>query len=177
VILKPLDEISYALEHNKYFMVTNYQLLDWEASEAACEGCGISPSFRYGKLTLASSIMGFKKSLKIQQVLKDALSLAQIEKYIAATEPTHRHDQALISLLMYKHFGDVNIANGSVYAGWQSPTQIVGQKVWVHRRGLSEKSASFLAAHISSPLVKEKKTARRLGLLAISTFCLDISCE
>lgn len=149
VVLKPPDEIFDALEHQGYFLVTNYQLLDWEASEAACEGCGVPPEFRLGKLTLPGTMMGFRKEGTVREVLKEALSVALAEKNIAATEPTHRHDQAIISLLMYKHFGRVVIADGRVYLGWESPNQVPGQKIWVHRRRLLAGDQAHFTAHIS----------------------------
>jgi len=151
VLLKPLDEVFEALEHQGYFLVPNYQLLDWEASEAACEGSGVSAEFRNGKSTLAGGLMGFRKRGKALRVIEEALSAALVEKHIAATEPTHRHDQALISLLMYKHFEQVVMADGIIYNGWRSPNQSPGQKLWVHRRRMLAEDKAFFASHISAP--------------------------
>ena len=151
VVLKPLEEVFDALEHQGYFLVPNYQLLDWEASEAACEGCGVSADFRLGKFTLPAGLMGFRKSGKVKLVLEEALSVALVEKHIAATDPTHRHEQAIISLLMYKHFGRVTPADGIIYLGWRSPVQAHGQKIWAHRRSMLAEDKAFFASHISTP--------------------------
>jgi hypothetical protein len=148
VVLAPLHEIFMAVETMGYFMVANYQLLDWEASEAACEGCGVAYEFRLGKPTLAGGLMGFRKSGKSQTVLSDALQVAMTERHMAATDTVHRHDQAVISLLMYRHFGDVQISDGLYYLGWRSPRQVPGQKVWVHRRAIQPADRAHFAAHI-----------------------------
>jgi hypothetical protein len=135
-VLAPVDEIFAAIDHQGYFVVPNYQLLDWEASLAACEGCGVAPEFRLGKLTLAGGLLGFRKTGAIGTVVETALAVAKVERHIAATTPRHRHEQALISLLLYKQVGAVVAADGVVYLGWVSPEQTPGQKLWVHRRGL-----------------------------------------
>ena len=151
VVLQTLDEIFDTLEHQGYFLSTNYELLDWEASEAACEGCGVPTVFRKGKLVLPAGLMGFRKAGKILNLLEEALSIALTEKYIAATNVAHRYEQAIISLLMYKFFHRVNIFDGIVYLGGKSPQQIPGQKVWVHRRGICERDIEHFTAHISTP--------------------------
>jgi hypothetical protein len=63
----------------------------------------------------------------------------------------HRHDQAIISLLIYKYFGEVVMSDGIVYCGWLSPGQTPGQKVWVHRREILPKDQAHLARYISIP--------------------------
>lgn len=148
VVLCPLDEVFEAIRCQGYFVVTNYELLDWEASEAACKGCGLSPEFRHGKLTLPACILGFRKTDQIQEILREALSVGQTEQNIAATAPTHRWEQAIISLLMYKHLGNVVISDGIVYAGWPSPHQTPGQKVWLHRCTLRKHDQTHFSNHI-----------------------------
>ena len=101
VVLKPVDEIFAALEERGYFLVPNGHLLDWEASEAACKGCGVTAEFRIGKPTLAGSLMAFRKTGKVLALLEEALAAALIEENIAATDVRHRHDQSIISLLAY----------------------------------------------------------------------------
>jgi hypothetical protein len=150
VVLSPLDEIFDAIERQGFFLVTNYQLLDWEASLEACVGCGVQPEFRLNKLTLAGGLMGFRKEGTQLQVLNEALSAALLEKTIAATNRRHRHDQAVISLLMYRHFGRVPISDGVVYLGCESPRQVPGQKVWVHRGNIAKRDAEHFAEHITT---------------------------
>jgi hypothetical protein len=148
VVLQPIEEIFDALSTQGYFLTTNYELLDWEASESACKGCGVSPDFRLGKLTLPAGLMGFRKDGKILAVLQEALNAALVENYIAATQPSHRWEQAIISLLMYKHFNHVVIADSSVYLETRSPQQVHGQKVWVHRRRLNPEDSVHFHTHI-----------------------------
>ncbi len=148
-VMQPLDDIFAAIHNLGYFMAPNYHLLDWEASEAACRGCGVDPAFRLGKLTLAGGLMGFQKSGLAGQVLQEALAAALVEQNIQATDPRHRHDQAIISLLMYKHFENIVLADNQIYLGDRSPEQVPGQKIWVHRRGMLVQDLEFYRHYIS----------------------------
>jgi len=150
VVLQPIGEVFDAIDRLGYFVVPTYHLLTENASVNACRGCGVEPSFRNGRMTLAGTVIGFKKQGLIRDILKEALSIAEVEEYIASVEKTHRHDQMIISLLLHKHLGKVIMSDGIVYCGWESPRQAPGQKVWVHRRALMEKDRAYLAARISS---------------------------
>lgn len=151
VVLKPLDDVFYAIDNLGYFVVPTYHPLTENASEAACRGCGVDASFREGKVTLAGGFIGFKKEGQIQQVLEEVLSIALKEECIAATERMHRHDQAIISLLLYKQFGDVTMADGPVYLGWLSPHQVPSQKIWAHRRTILPGDQAYFASRITVP--------------------------
>jgi hypothetical protein len=151
VVLRPVDEILDAVHTQGYFLTTHHELLDWEASDAACEGCGVPSTFRRGKLTLPATLMGFRKAGKTLRILEEALEVGFIEKNIAPTKRTHRFEQAIISLLVYKHLGRVVIADSAVYSGALSPEQIPGQKIWVHRRRILRKDIEHFASHIASP--------------------------
>jgi hypothetical protein len=109
----------------------------------------VDPAFRLSKPTLAGTLMGFLKSGKALQVLQEALAVALVEEHIQATHPRHRHDQAIISLLMYKHFGSVVLADDQIYLGDRSPEQVPGQKIWVHRRGMLAQDLEFYRNYIS----------------------------
>jgi hypothetical protein len=150
-VMQPLDEAFTAIQALGYFLVPNYHLLNWEASEAACRGCGVDPAFRLGKPTLAGGLMGFQKSGLAGQVLLEALVAALVEQNIQATDYRHRHDQAIFSLLMYKHFGKVVMADNQTYLGDRSPEQVPGQKIWVHRRGMLVQDLEFYRNFISQP--------------------------
>jgi hypothetical protein len=150
VVLQSLDEILAMVNSHGYFLSTHYESLEWEASEEACRGCGVATTFRENKLTLPATLMGFRKQGKILQVLEEALSVALEEKNIAATGVAHRFEQAIISLLMYKHLGSVIIADGTVYLGALSPKQTPGQKAWVHRRRILMRDIEHFATHITA---------------------------
>jgi hypothetical protein len=149
VVLRPLDEVVDALDAGEVFVTTNHELLDWEASESACRGCGVPPDQRLGKMTLAGGLMGFNKRGRVPPLLDEALRVAMHEEHIAATEVTHRHDQAILSLLVYKHLGDVVVADSATYLGSLSPTQVPGQKIWVHRRAIRPQDAAHFAAALA----------------------------
>ena len=149
VVLQPLGEVFDAIDRLGYFVVPTYHLLTENASLNACRGCGVEPSFRNGKMTMAGTFIGFKKQGLIGDILKKALSVAMVEEHIASVEKNHRHDQMIISLLLYKHLGQVVMSDGIAYCGWLSPRQAPGQKVWVHRRALLEKDQAYLASRIS----------------------------
>lgn len=149
LILQPLNEIFKILDYQGYFAATNYELLDWEASILACRGCGVTNEFKNGKSTLAAGLMGFKRYGTIQNILEESLRIALIEKNIERQKITNRHDQAILSLLMYKYIQNVNIADSLIYLGEISPNQIPGQKIWTHRRSILEKDVEYLTNHIS----------------------------
>jgi len=148
VVLKPLGDVFRAIKNIGYFVVPTYHPLTENASEAACQGCGVDVDFRDAKVTLAGGFIGFRKEGQILEILEEALSIALIEDNIASTERMHRHDQAIISLLLYKRFGDVMMADGPVYLGWLSPKQVPGQKVWVHRRSILPVDQAYFMLHI-----------------------------
>lgn len=152
VVLKPLDELFVTLDKIGYFVIPTYHPLTENASLQSCECCGVSPDFMDGKMTIAGGIIGFNKNEDtITKILNKALSVAYNENCIKATKPLHRHDQAIISLLMYKYIGSLILSDGFVYGGWLSPNQTPGQKIWVHRRTINEKDLNHFVAHISTP--------------------------
>lgn len=150
VVLQPLDELFEAIARLSYFVVPTYHLLTENASINACRGCGVEPSFREGKITLAGGFIGFRREGRMNEILGEALSIAKVEKFIASSEKMHRHDQMIISLLLYKHLGNVLMSDGMIYCGWLSPQQVPGQKVWVHRRGLAASDQAYYTSRISS---------------------------
>jgi hypothetical protein len=165
VVLKPMDEVFEAIERMGYFVVPTYHPLTENASEAACAGCGVSPDFRKGKMTLAGTLIGFQKDGKYSGILHEALSVALVEGQIAATDKMHRHDQAIMSLLLYRTLGEVVMSDGVVYCGWLSPLQTPEQKVWVHRRMLLPEDQKHFEAHISrsgaSHMPRDARAVRR----------------
>ena len=154
VVLKPLDDVFYAIDKLGYFVVPTYHPLTENASENACRGCGVDASFRDGKITLAATFIGFKKEGQIQQILEEALSIALTEEYIASTERMHRHDQAIISLLLYKKLKSVLMSDGVVYCSCvplSNSHESPGQKLWVHRRSILSGDQDYFASHITAP--------------------------
>jgi len=152
VVMRPLDELFVTLDQVGYFVIPTYHSLTENASLQSCECCGVTSDFRNGKMTLAGGIIGFNKQQDIiAKILKEALFVAQNEKCIKATEPLHRHDQAIISLLFYKYLDSLIVLDGIMYGGWISPKQTPGQKIWVHRSGIRKDDENHFIAHISTP--------------------------
>jgi hypothetical protein len=150
-ILQPLFEVFDALDERGYFLVENGQLLDYEASEAACRGCRVQREAVRGKPTLAGGFMGYRKTGLVMRILEEALSVAMLEEHIAANDYRHRHDQAIISLLFYKYIPDVVTPEARPYLNGCPPGQATGQKVWLHRRQMSSADTSHFASHLTGP--------------------------
>jgi hypothetical protein len=151
VVLQPLDEVFETIDKAGYFVATDGGNLMDNASAIMCQGCGLEPSFRKDKATLYGGILGFRKQGIIKTIVAEALQVAWTEEHIAATEPLHRHDQALVSLLFYKHLETFQLADVKVYLEWQSPRESPHQKVWIHRRAISAHDAAHFAKHIETP--------------------------
>jgi hypothetical protein len=172
VVLKPLDEVFHAISNIGYFVVPTYHPLVENASESACKGCGVDTGFRDGKVTLAGGFIGFKKEGKILQILEEALSVALIEEYIAATERMHRHDQAIISLLFYRELENVLMADGVIYCSCypinDSPRSS-SRAAWVHRRSMLPEDQAYFASRIveTGPpyMPQDPKTVKRFRIL------------
>lgn len=152
VVLSPLVEVFPHIENNGYLVVPNYRLLVEEASEEACVGVGVAPSFRDGKTTLAGNFIGFDKTNElIASILDKAMELALVEKNVKATDPKHRHDQALISLLIYKNIQSPLMLDGNIYLGGPSPILVPGQKVWACRRGMNAQDIENFSNYFLEP--------------------------
>ncbi len=136
-----LDNLNFIVEEinsKGYFVVPNFQFLDWEASEMACIGCDLDYSFRIGRPSISANIFGVKNRGRQNVILCSALNIAQNEDFIRSYDKHNRHDQAILSLLFYKHIPNILFNDGKVFAGWVSPNMVVGQKVWAHRRQINE---------------------------------------
>jgi hypothetical protein len=124
VVLKPLDDVFYAIDNLGYFVVPTYHPL--------------------------------------------TLCIALTEVCIASTEKMHRHDQAIISLLLYKKLKSVLMSDGVVYCSCvplSNSHESPGQKVWVHRRAILPEDQSYFASRISLPgssyMPKDPKMGRQ----------------
>lgn len=148
--LRPLDEAFEAVAARGHFLVGNGELLEWEASFAACRGCGLPPEFRRGKPALAGALVGVDKTGRQRQVLDEALAAALVEEQIAASEVTHRIEQALLALLFHKHASPLILVEPDPYLLRGSPTEVPGQKTWLHGGWLRREDVNHLGAHLSS---------------------------
>jgi hypothetical protein len=150
-ILQPLDEVFSVIAQQGYFVVPNGWPLSREASEAHCRACGVAPEFRDGRQTFTAAFVGFCTDGWMCTLLDEALRVALVEEYIAATTPDHRWEQALFSLLLYRYLAQVSCADPGLYHAEQSPRQTPQPKVWLHRRAICSRDRAHFAAHISTP--------------------------
>lgn len=150
VVMQALDEVCHEIRRNGYFATTNDERLDAEASPEAWEGCSMPGEFRPGKLAVATALVGFRKAGTVRAVLAEALEVARVERYIAARSIFYRPDQTILSLLLYKHLGNIALSDSSLYACTLSPSQTPGQKVWVHRDKLLKADADYLRTQLST---------------------------
>jgi len=147
-VLAPLDEVFEAIERLGYFAVpTDYELTE-HAHLDACRGCGIPPEFRKGRMALAAALVGMDKSGPMGALVSEALRIAHEERCIASTEDIFNTDQGIYSLLMYKYFKSVVIADGEIYLGGLSPRQTACQKVWHHRRRMVREDLDYYSRYI-----------------------------
>jgi hypothetical protein len=133
VVLDSLEEVFEGIEKLGYFAIPNYRSLAVEASAAAIKGCGLPTNFSHDKPTIAGNVFGFDKADRLRRLITEALAVAMVEENIKATAPEHRHDQAIVSLLLHKHFSPVFLFDGRIYGSAGSPCQVPGQKIWAHR--------------------------------------------
>jgi hypothetical protein len=153
VVLQPLDEVFETIATQGYAFWGAQDWLADNASAAALRGCGVSPDFPGDKETILAGFTGFRKQGVALEIMREALTVALTEECIRATHPRHRHDQAILSLLCYKHLGAVPfesarmIVENTAYTGQRLP----GQKVWIHRRALRPHDRRHFIRHISAP--------------------------
>lgn len=149
-VLAPLEHAFTAVERLGYLAIPNYHSLVDEASEAACRACGVTPDFRRGKPSIAAGVIGFSKRGPVLAALEECLAAALVEEHIAAAAPGHRHEQALIALLLHKHLGTLVLLDGTINGGWTGPAQVPGQRLWVHRRTMAPVDLDFFAGYLSA---------------------------
>lgn len=149
VVLQPLDEIFDTINQFGYFICgTGLRMTD-NVSAAMCGACGLEFSFCKDKETLAGGILGINKEM-VRDLLEEAISVAVNQEAMRATTPLHRWDQSLISLLLYKYFGEPHTANAQIYLEHKSPRAQPGQKVWVHRRAIDARDIRYFAKHLAT---------------------------
>jgi hypothetical protein len=147
LVLAPMDEAFEAIRGQGLLALTNGELCDWEASDAACRGCGVTPAFRLGKPALSGALIGFRKQGAPLAVLQRALEVAAVEEHIAPTEVTHRDAHAILSLLIHREIAGARLIELGSVIGRVSPGEMPGQKLWEHRGELRAQDVAHLTAH------------------------------
>jgi hypothetical protein len=150
-VLRPFPEVFDIIEKQSYFALPNYQPLEIEASEEACEGCGVPPEFRVGKISLAATLFGFLRGSSSERVVQECLKVASTERYIKATRPSHRHDQAILSLLMYRDVSPLILCDGTIYLYEDLRAKFTTHSIWAARRFMHYKDKQFFASCLLGP--------------------------
>ncbi|MNS69049.1 hypothetical protein D3C72_1023540 [compost metagenome] len=148
-VLDNLDEVIEITKNRSYFLVPNYQFLDYEASEQTCNACGVPHVFRIGKGTLAGGFIGFLQNSEFGKLMRNAFEIALTEDNIKAHNNRHKNDQSIISLLAYKQFPNPVLEDGLKYLGWSSPKMVENQKVWVQRRNILKKDIKIYKSNLA----------------------------
>ena len=148
-VLRPMPEVFEIIDQLGYFAIPNYYLLEREASEEACEGCRVSAEFRKGKGTVASGIFGFRRGTAGERVVQEALQIGLTEKYIMAYTPSHRWEQALLSLLLYKQINPLILCDGTVYGYGDLRAAFSTHAIWAARRSMHPKDRRYFASSLA----------------------------
>jgi hypothetical protein len=151
-VLRPFPEVFEIVRKQGYFAVPNYRPLEIEASEEACEGCGVPPDFRVGKVSLAGGLFGFLRGSVAEKVVQEWLHVALTERYIKARNQWHRHDQSILSLLMYREISPVIPCDGTIYLYEDLAAKFTTHSIWAARRGMHYKDLRFFASCLSGPV-------------------------
>jgi hypothetical protein len=151
-ILRPVPEVFEIVRKQGYFAVPNYRPLEIEASEDACEGCGVPPDFRVGKVSLAGGVFGFLRGSVAEKIVQECLDVALTERYIKASQPWHRHDQSILSLLMYRDILPLILCDGTTYFCEDLAAEFTTHAIWAGRRYMHYKDLRFFASCISGPV-------------------------
>jgi len=138
-VMRPLSGVVRAIKEAGLFLVPNYQDLANEAPVASVYSAGLTFAQIQNRSSVSANIMGINRSHEKFSVFEEAYRLALDEVNISATTQSHRHDQALISCVLYSKYPDIVFFDGRMYAGWSGPSQVVGQSCWGHRRRLLER--------------------------------------
>jgi hypothetical protein len=146
-----LPEIFDIIGKQGYFALPNYQPLELEASEEACEGCGVLPDFRMGKVTVTAAVFGFLRGTSVEHVVQEALRVAKTERYIKASKPWHRWEQAILSLLMYRDISPLILCDGTTYFYEDLRARFTMHSIWAARRCMHYEDKQFFASCLLGP--------------------------
>lgn len=146
--LQPLNEVIDIIKRQSYFCVPHYQFLDYEATEQACYACGVDPSFRFGKGTITTAFIGFRKDSLFGRMVEEAYHIGLNENNIKVYNSRQRPEQSIIAILTYKYFPNPELVDGIKFLGWKSPRMVSDQKVWQQRRQILKEDVIFFRKHL-----------------------------
>lgn len=173
-VLAPLDEAFECAEKLGYFAVALYNHpVAPSVPEPLRVNSGTSPERLQEMISISSGIHAICKRGPGAALLEEGYRLALSPDNMKATSPQHRHDQSLLTVLLYKHFGPPVLADYHVYAYHEptGPGAESRQKVWVHRRKMTTADRDYFQHHLAVPgpryrPVTRIPSARRPGWVA-----------
>jgi hypothetical protein len=150
-VLRPVPEILEIVSAQGYFGLPNHRPLALEASEAACEGCGVAPAFRDGKVTVTAAVFGFLRGAIGERAVEAAYQVGLTERFIRATRREHRWEQAILSLQLYKHISPLVLCDASSYFFEDMAARFEAHSIWAARRTMHPRDRRYFAASLTQP--------------------------
>jgi hypothetical protein len=150
-VLRPCPEILQIVSQQGYFGLPNHRPLELEASEAACEGCGVSPDFRKNKIVVTAAVFGFLRGTVGETAVNEAYQVGLTERFIRATRPEHRWEQAILSLQLYKLIHPLVLCDAATYFFEDLQARFTTHRIWAARRNMHMRDRRFFAASLEGP--------------------------
>lgn len=151
VVLGPMDEVFEALRTTGRFLVPDARVLDCEVSDELCHACGVSLEDRRALRLLAITVVGFRKAGTAGAILREACARAFANDQRTDDGVAHAASRKILSLLVARHHWQADLAESGIYNSARSPAEVLGQKIWVHRRKLLKTDALHFGKHLSQP--------------------------
>jgi hypothetical protein len=150
-VLRPLDEAFAGVDKLGYFCSSNHGPLLENTNLAVRKALDLSDNWLAETASINAGIHGLAKAGAGMELIEEAYALALEEGNMRPTEPLHRHDQPILTALLHKYFSPVIYADFKTYAGWESPRDVVNQKVWVHRKRMLRHDLEYFAQYVDRP--------------------------
>lgn len=150
-VLRPFDEAFAAIDRLGYFCSSNHGPLRENTNLAIQRGLDLKDAWLAETASINAGIHGLTKSAAGRELMEHAYALALDEDNMRPTAPLHRHDQPILTALLHKYFSPVVYADFKTYAGWESPRDVVNQKIWVHRKRMLEHDLEYFANYLDRP--------------------------
>ena len=151
-VLRPLDDAFEAIHRLGYFSVALYNHpVAPSVPDPLRRNAGIREDALSEMISISAGVHGIRKEGAGAELINEAYQLCLNHENMRATEPPHRHDQALLTLMLYKHFGPPLLADYHVYAYHDpsGPGIESRQKIWVHRRKMLDEDVAFFSSYVA----------------------------
>jgi len=151
-LLRPMPEAFVAADALGYFCSTNHCSQKQQTSPAAARALSLKDAAMADMASINSGIHAIHKHGPGLDLLREVMALALVEDNLHLSNGWHRNDQTFLTALLYRYFGQPLFADFLTYAGWQSPREVLNQKIWVHRRRMLAADLAYFRRALSEPL-------------------------